>query len=108
MSLKSYDRQHLACFAAGSIQADGSTPITFGCGMTQISTGRYALTLDVSDGLPENQSFSLVTPKGDSSTPRIANIVDTSPFVKDIYVYNNAGALVNTAIEVGLFRSVTS
>lgn len=106
MSMKSYERQHLACYAAGSINADGSSPIGFGCGMTRISDGQYGLVLGASDGLLENQSFSLATPKG--SAPRIVSVTDTSPTVKTIWVFDSAASLTNTAIEVGLFRTVTS
>jgi hypothetical protein len=58
-----YSSQILALSAAASIHADGSTPVTYGCSITRIATGSYALILPTGEGLIDEQSFTTATPK---------------------------------------------
>lgn len=103
--IKSYERQHLAVFAAGYINAAGTTRINFGCQMTHVTTGHYALILDDSDNLIDDESFTLVTVK--NTLPRFATVLDATPGIKRIFVRDEAATLTDSDIEVGLFRSVT-
>jgi hypothetical protein len=105
MAEASYDRQLLAVHAAGFINAAGTTIITFGCGMTKISTGHYALLLDADSGLVNDESFTLVTPK--SASQRVVSVVDTAQAQKDIFVRDGANSVADCDLEVALFKSVT-
>lgn len=103
MAEASYDRQHLAIHAAGFISADGSTATTFGCQMTRVSAGQYAMVLDANNGLINDESFIQATVKGGSG---MAGVDETSNTVKTINVIEGA-ASVDRDIEVILFKSVT-
>jgi hypothetical protein len=105
MAEASYDKQFLAIQAAGFISADGATNFGFGCNMTRLGTGNYALLLDASAGVVDDESFMQVQPKG--TAQRMATVVDTSNTVKEIFVSNDADAVVDTEIEVVLFKSVS-
>lgn len=108
MADASYERQHLALQAAGYIAGDGLTQTVFGCQMTRVSIGHYALLLGVNDGVVDNESITLVTVK--SSSCRTRSVVDTSNVVKSIYVFDPGALtpdLVNADIEVVLLKTVT-
>jgi hypothetical protein len=94
-----YNPQILALQAAASINADGTTPITYGCAITRFSSGIYKLILPTGLGVIDAQSFTKVTQKG---TIGVAVIVsDESDFIKTISCFSNVEAvLVDTAIEV--------
>lgn len=107
MAEASYERQHLALHAAGSISGgSGSSQVTFGCEMTRISGGHYALLLDANSGLINDESFTFVTVK--SPSPRFAVVEDLSNTEKRIRVFDDTGSSATPdAIEVALFKSVT-
>jgi len=105
MSEANYERQLLACQAAGFISADGSTSYGFGCSMTRLAAGQYAMLLGDSDGVADGESFTQVQPKG--TAQRQSSVTDVSATQKDIYVSNGAGAATDTDIEVVLFKTVS-
>lgn len=104
MTVKSYDRQHLALFAAGYINAAGTTAVTFGCQMTRIATGHYGLILDADNGLVDDESFSFATVK--NTDPRSAVVEDVSNGVKAIRVFTLVPSAIDSDIEVALYRPV--
>lgn len=104
MSEASYDRQHLAIHAAGFISGDGATATTFGCQMTRIDVGIYAMILDDNNGVIRFEDFIQITVKGASAGA--AAFLDTGNTVKTINVLQGA-ASVDSDIEVVLFKSVT-
>ena len=106
MSLKSYEKQHLACYAAGHINGAGTTAVGFGCSLTRIGTGHYGIVLDANSGLVNDESYVFVTPKSTTAATRCVN--DTSNTLKEIYVFDGSGSvLADTDIEIGIFRTVT-
>lgn len=105
MADASYNRQHLATHAAGFINAAGSTYFGFGCQMTQLATGSYAMILDPSAGVVDDDSFLQVQVKGTAA--RAFAVDDISDVVKNILTFDAAGAAANTDVEVALFKSVT-
>lgn len=105
MTVKSYDRQHLAVFAAGYINAAGTSQVNFGCQMTRISTGHYGLLLDADNSLIDDETFTFVTPK--SSDPRYTSVVDTADNFKRILTATSLPSEVDTGIEVVLYRPVS-
>ena len=105
MSEANYERQLLACQAAGFISANGDTQFGFGCNLTHLATGQYALLLGDSDGVVDGESFMQVQVKG--TADRVASVIDVSNTQKDIYVSNASDALVDTDIEVILFKTVS-
>lgn len=104
MATSSYNRQHLAAFAAGHISANGDTSQAFGCSLTRIATGHYALLLDANAGLINDESFSRVQVKGTTNIAPV--VVDTSNTVKTIHTVDSADADADADIEVALFRSI--
>jgi hypothetical protein len=104
---KSYERQHLAAYAAGYINDSGTTQVTFGCQMTRVGLGTYAVVLPDDANLLDNESFTFVTIKG--SVPLYKMVTDTSNRVKTVNVneISAVGTGVDSDIEVVLFRSVT-
>lgn len=105
MADASYERQHLAVHAAGFINSDGSTQTTFGCTMTRVAAGVYAMVLDANSGVVNDESFSEVTVK--SAVARCATVADTSNLVKTITVTTTLATNIDDDIEVILFKSVT-
>ena len=106
MADASYQRQHLVLHAAGFIAGDGATQTTFGCQMTRIGTGDYALLLDPSSGLIENEAFMLVTPKTAlTSSARLRT--NNTNFVKGFITQQPGGAAIDCSVEVAVFKSVT-
>ena len=105
MANASYNRQHLATHAAGFINGDGTTSFGFGCQMTRLSAGHYALLLDANAGLIDDESFTQVQVKGTAAA--IASVEDTSNVVKTILTFDSVDYLTDTTIEVALFKSVT-
>lgn len=105
MAESSYERQHLALHAAGSINATGTTVVTFGCQMTRIGTGHYGLLLDPSNGLVDDESYTFAQVKG--TTPRGPVVDDTSNTLKTIRVFSPSGAIADTPIEVAVYKTVT-
>lgn len=91
--------------AAGFINGAGTTITTFGCQLTRIDTGHYALLLDASDGLVDDESFTKVQAKGTAARGPVVD--DTSNTEKRIRVFNAAGAAADTAIEIAVWKSVT-
>jgi len=105
MATSSYNRQHLAVFAAGHISGDGNTSQAFGCSLTRIDTGHYGLILGADVGLVNDESFTRVQVKGTSNN--VAAVVDTSNTLKTIHVIDDGGATPADAdIEVAVFRSI--
>lgn len=113
MAYASYERQILATYAAGYISGDGNTRIAFGCEMTRVGTGVYALVLGSDAGLVNDETFTFVTTKqalGSSGLPSCAvTVEDTSNLVKTIYVTSvgSSPTVINRDIEVEIRRSVT-
>lgn len=109
MTMASYERQHLSAYAAGYISS-GATPSSqgFGCGLTRLATGIYAILFGADDGLVNNDSLTFVSVKGTSATvPLTVTVEDTSNTVKTIFVKDAAAVLTNSALEVAVFRTVT-
>ncbi len=109
MAEASYNRQHLATHAAGFINGAGTTQITFGCQMTRLSQGHYALLLGADVGLVDDDSFTQVTVKGDGTGDSIganATVNDVSNVQKDIFV-RSLSSLADLDIEVIVWKSVT-
>ena len=104
MTVRAYQRQHLALFAAGYINSAGTTSIGIGCSLTRISAGVYGLILPSDAGLQDRQTFSLVTVKGTAA--RYKTVTDTSNVVKTISTFNETPTPTDTDIEVAVFRSV--
>jgi len=103
MSTSPYNRQLLTCHAYGFIGATGASAAGFGCSMSRQTTGTYQLALDADSGLVEGQSFLLATPK--ASGARSISAQDSSNVLKTVFVFTDAGALVDTDVEVALFKS---
>ena len=108
MTVRAYQRQHLAIVAAGNINGAGTTSIGIGCGMTRIGTGQYGLVLPDDYGIQDNRTFSMASVKGTSAAARSAVVEDTSDTLKTIRVFNNSANAADNDIEVMLFRSVES
>lgn len=111
MSRRSYERQHLATYAAGSINAAGTTSTAFGCQLTRISQGVYGVLLGsspdnrASSGLTDDENFTVVTVKG--TTPAYKAVNDDSNTLKTVRVFDtNVFTLMDAAIEVMLYRPV--
>lgn len=106
MTYASYERTHLAVYAAGFINAAGTTSVGFGCELTRVSTGVFAAVFGADDGLVNDQSYTLVTTKGTSATPPLSvNVEDTSNLVKTIFVQGTT-QLHQADLEVAIFRTV--
>ena len=58
MTMASYERQHLSAYAAGYIAADGTGAQGFGCSLTKIATGIYAILFGADSGLVDNNSIT--------------------------------------------------
>lgn len=106
MTVRSYQRQHLSLFAAGFINAAGTTQVTFGCQMTRIATGHYGLLLNDDNNLEDDETFAFATPK--ATAARYISVNDDSNSLKTIRVFTSAPAEVDTDIEVALYRPVNS
>jgi hypothetical protein len=106
MARRSYQLQHLAAFAAGTINAAGTTTVTFGCSMTRISTGNYGLILPSDANLQDRQTWTFVSIKG--TAPRFKNVVDTTNALKTIQTFDGTGSAADADIEVTLYREVTN
>lgn len=109
MSEASYERQHLAVHAAGYINGAGTTSVAFGCGMTRLSQGHFAVILDADSGLVDDDSFTQVTVKGDGTGDSIsanATVNDVSNLRKDVYVRSVASLAVDLDIEVIVWKGV--
>ncbi len=105
MTLKSYQRQHLALWAAGFINAAGTTRVEFGCQMTRIAAGHYGLILDADNTLADiDETFTKVAPK--ASLARYVTVNDDSASLKTIRTFSSTPSSVDTGIEVALYRSV--
>lgn len=104
MSEASYDRQHLAVHAAGFISANGATATTFGCTMTRLAEGQYAMVLDSNSGVVNDESFTEAIVKGVDAAATV--VEDTSDTVKTINVFSG-GSNADGAVEVILFKTVT-
>jgi hypothetical protein len=120
MAYASYERQFLSLYAAGSINGAGTTAVTFGCGLTRVATGVYALTLAADSGLLNDESFTWVTPKTPlpSGAPKaLITVEDTSNLVKTIFVdsmtrvnlsvYLSRPSDTEIDLEIALYRTVT-
>jgi hypothetical protein len=119
MSYASYERQHLALYAAGFLRGeDGGTRVSFGCELTRIATGIYGIIFGNDAGLIEEESYTQVTVKsrvGASGAPKvILSVEDTSNTVKTIFASGitvASAALtmlpVNTDLEIAVYRTVT-
>lgn len=107
MTVKSYDRQHLALWASGYMNGAGTTSVVFGCSLTRIGTGHYGLILDSDNELVDDQTFVHVTPKN-TSMRRTATVNDNSDSVKRINIWSATPTAVDNAFEVALYRPVNS
>ena len=118
MTYASYNRQHLALYAAGYISGDGNTSIGIGAGITRVGTGVYAVVFGADDGLVDDQSFTIANVKsavGTSGSPKaLITVEDTSNLIKTLFVQGltslAAGTLIlqniNADLEIKVFRSV--
>ncbi len=105
MTRKSYQRQHLALWAAGFINAAGTTAIAFGAEMTRVAVGHYGLLLTNNNDLADiPETFSLVQAKQSTEARWAVVNDDTAPF-KSIRVFNESVA-ADADIEIKVFRSV--
>lgn len=107
MTVKSYDRQHLALWASGFMNGAGTTSVVFGCSLTRIATGHYGLILDSDHELEDDQTFIHVTPKG-TSAGRVATVNDNSDSVKRINIFSLTPSAIDNPFEVALYRPVNS
>lgn len=105
MADASYDRQHMALHAAGYINGAGTTVLTLGCQMTRIAEGHYGLLLDASEGVVNDESFTMVQCKGTSIAAPV--VQDLSNTEKRIRVFDSGESIVDNDIEVALYKSVT-
>jgi len=106
MTIASYERQHLSAYAAGYIAADGSGGQGFGCSITKLGTGIFALLFGADSGLVDNNSMTFVSLKGTSASEPLSHVVeDTSNTVKTIYV-KNLSVFADAALEVAVFRTL--
>ncbi len=100
-----YSSQILATVAAATINADGTTPITYGCAITRNSTGVYSLILPTGEGLIDAQSFTWVTAKGPNQAVLVVSD-NADTYTKTISSFNNTGgAVVDSGLEVVVQRS---
>jgi hypothetical protein len=118
MAYASYERQLLSLFAAGFISGDGLTNAAFGCGLTRVATGVYAVVFGADSGLVAAESYVDVATKGvvgSSGAPfALVTSEDTSNTVKTIFVngisFAAAGVTIvpaNVSLEIAVYRSVT-
>ncbi len=117
MTFASYEREHLALYAAGFINGAGTTSASFGCQLTRLGVGVYAAVFGADDGLVNDQSYTFVTPKGPTTAlgPNII-VEDTSNLVKTIFArgitVQALGTLVmadvDTDLEIAIYRTVQS
>ena len=111
MGFSSYNRQQLAVYAAGHINAAGDSSQSFGLGLTRLATGVYAAVFGADSGLVNDQSYTYVTTKGTSATPPLSiTVEDTSNLVKTIFVQSATGGpgqLQEAGLEVAIYRTVT-
>jgi hypothetical protein len=121
MAYASYERQLLSLFAAGFISGDGTTNAAFGCGLTRLATGVYAVVFGADAGLVAAESYVDVAVKsngpgvGATGSPfALVSVEDTSNTVKTIFAQGvsfGAGAVTiapaNVSLEVAVYRSVT-
>jgi hypothetical protein len=107
MADEAYERQHLVLQAAGFISADGSTATAFGCSMTRVATGVYAMVLPDDAGVVAAESFMAVMPKGPLIVYAAGAVQDTSPTVKTVSIFDFAGSLANADVEIILRKTVT-
>ncbi len=105
MADASYEREHMALHAAGYINGAGTTVLTLGCQMTRIAEGHYGMLLDASEGVVNDESFTMVQCKGTVSAGAV--VQDLSNVDKRIRVTDNNASEVDTDIEVQLYKSVT-
>ena len=112
MAVSSYNKQLLALQAAGYINGDGSTPVTYGCTMTRFASGVYKLILPTGEAVNDDQTFSSVTAKAGhgglrATNSAIAVVSDESDFIKTITMISGTTGTtpVDCAIEVTLQRS---
>lgn len=107
MTIRAYQRQHLAAFAAGYIERNGATRIGIGCDLTRVSSGTYDVILPPEAGLIDRECFMFVTVKG--SDTRIYAVSDINNFTKRVSLLNHQEGPEpeDSDIEVTLFRSVS-
>jgi hypothetical protein len=103
---RSYQRQQLAAYAAGYINAAGTTTIGIGCSMTRISVGIYSMILPTGAALQNRETFTYVTVKG--TTPAFFTVEDENDFQKSIYTFNTSASAADTEIEVSLYHSTAN
>lgn len=106
MTVRAYQRQHLAAVAAGFINSAGTTTVSVGCSLTRIGTGQYGVILPDDYGVQDRQTFTCVTIKG--TAERYKTVDDTSNTLKTIRTFNNSPNAADASIEVVIFRSVES
>lgn len=105
MADASYERQHIALHAAGYINGAGTTVLSIGALLTRIGTGHYAMLLDASQGLVDDETFMMVQCKGTTAAAPV--VQDLSNTEKRVRTFDTGGAVANTDIEIELYRSVT-
>jgi len=105
MTVKGYERQHLAAFAAGFINDAGTTQVNFGCALTRISAGVYDVILPDDAGLEDRQTFTFVTIKG-TTGPFYKSVTDLALRQKRVSIFNDGASPADSDIEVVLFRTV--
>ena len=104
MSASTYNRQHLAVQAAGSINAAGTTSVAFGCTMTRSGVGEYSIILDDNSGVVDDDSFTLA--QTEDSDLLYAMVEDVSNVVKTIHVLDDTATSKDAAVEVKVFKRI--
>jgi hypothetical protein len=105
MAEASYERQHLVAHAAGWMNSAGTTTLSWGCTLTRIAAGHFALLLDASSGVVDDENFTIVTVKAVTAA-RLPAVQDLSNTEKRIRVFDNTGAAASGDIEVMINKSV--
>lgn len=106
MAEASYASQLLATHAAGYINGAGTTIIAFGCSMTRLADGQYAVLLDASAGLVDDVTYTQATPKG--AVAANAVVQDFSDREKRIFVTDSGGSEIANDVEIIVYKAVTS
>ncbi len=105
MAEASYEREHIALHAAGYINGAGTTIVSIGAQLTRISAGHYAMLLDASQGVVDDETFTMVQAKATAARGPV--VQDLSNTEKRIRVFDAGGAIQDTDIEIELYKSVT-
>jgi hypothetical protein len=104
MAARNYQRQQLAAYAAGYINGSGASRYGFGCAMTRLGVGMYAMILPTGAALQNRKTFSFVAVKG--TTALVGNPNDNSDFVKEVDLTDINGDFADGEFEIVLYSAV--